>query len=631
MNGGKHRAAQHGKSTKYVSTTEEEAPWSTLCKNLITAYKKDEKAVVLQLYEELKAMPDLYDIYQASIAQESSQSASNTAQAKEEGEGEEEDTKSSVLGLLEFCWGRALLIARQLSSGDPDHIASFVNDFEELFGRHSDYLRVLALDADSALEALCLHQTIESCLSSDAVSAALHRFTLCDSNETRALLDFIRSNGVPLTRDVSEQLEKQFVMRMKNEDAEEVFEEMRALGVGPLTTCTYNIIFRKNDPFKYKKLIDYYEDMLDRGIAPELSTFRILSIVTKDESIYKRHFYYLAWRTAEKQRRGDEDERLPGQLFYASRLEELLVADHGAPIEALKRILNRMNLEGTPLLNDSPVLSVMLEKGCRHGHIEDTHQVLRLAAERGCNVTSATVLRVLKSNNPDRQRQTDILLRAALKSDELRPLEWSELLRHFVSNNMRTRAIRTFSAFVSRCLRFENEPIPFCLASTVMKLGPFVWVVGIVALLLATTNESLGAGVQLRMRDSASGERDREIVNALEICRWSRDSALLLSELQEDNVHNNTTTSPTSTTNNNNNNSSGKSNSNGKNASGALHSNGNGSNGNHRNHDSISWMSAMQMALMEMNFEKETVEVYRKKLTEAINSARKKASALKDN
>nr|CCC93307.1 unnamed protein product [Trypanosoma congolense IL3000] len=578
-----------------------QSAWISLCDKVLTAYKAGEDIVVLQHFEELKTLPDLEAFINS--AEQSPKSDSEPAPANGIREGISSDTRGPALERLEYCWGRALLAARRLAGDDNEHITSIVESFEQLFNCFSEYLRALAISADSALEVLQVYKMMEGPFSSRAVTAALHRFPVSDSNEVRVLLQFLCSNSVPLTHSAKEQLEKPFVMRMKSEDAEEVFKEMRDAGVEPVTTHPYSFIFMKNPPFKYMGLLDYYEDMLDRGILPVNSTFRILSRQTQNEGFANQHFSALARKNAGQPRRGDDEERGGTQIFFAYRLEELARNQPEATLDDALQVFRRMDVEGTSLVNGSAVLNVLLTSFCRTGHIEDTERVLRLAEERGCRPNGNTLHKVLKSGNPDRLHQAELILPKALEFGDVRHGEVLEILRCYVANGTRAKAMRIFRAFIIRWYQNPSEPVPFAVASLAMKLGPFDWALGVLAILLASVNEPLGMGVQSRMHDAVRDNRGRDIVRVLESHKWDRNSVLLAPQLQEPADSNN--------------------------QSGGRNGEWSPTNAHQRRENGLTWVSAMHVALMEMGVGKDVLHECKARLKAAIDAARKGSVTVK--
>ncbi|KEG09916.1 hypothetical protein DQ04_04451070 [Trypanosoma grayi] len=575
----------------YTSTTV--LPWDSLCEDIIGAYKAGQDIVVLQRFEELQAMPEL----DALVSAQPPDTATGSSSTPEE--------EAAALEKVEFCWGRALLAAKRIAGGDDEHIVTIVESFEERFERASDYLRVLAITADSALEVLRIHQLVEGHVSTDAVTAALHKFPTLDADEMRELIAFLQQNDVALTKKVAEQLEKRYVMRMKSEDAEDVFREMLAAGVEPVSTRPYNFIFMKSGPFKYMGLLNYYEDMLDRGIVPENSTFRILSKQTQNDGVANQHFSSLAWGNMAPHRRHDEDTRGGTQAFFSLRLEELARTKPETSLDTALQVFRRMEVEGTPLTNGSPVLSVLLRLFCRQGHPEDTKLVLRLTQERGCRPTSVTLQKLLKSRSPDRFNQAEIVLQRVAESGEVLQVDCVDLLRHFVVNNVRGKAVRVFSAFVVQGYRHPNEPVPFAIASMAMKLGPFDWALGVLALLLASVDKPLGRGVQSRMRYAAHDSRSREVLAVLERCDWKRERLLLADELQDHASGNRD---------NNSNNSNGVNGGDATRAGPNIHS---------RLDGGPTWLSSMHVALKEMGVEHEVIESYKTALVGAIEKAKR--------
>ncbi|KAF8304555.1 putative pentatricopeptide repeat domain containing protein [Trypanosoma cruzi] len=583
-------------------------PWDDLCEAIVAAYKAGQDIVVLQRFEELQAMPEL-DILLETQRPGGTTTATPTS-TKMNGNIHEEiaaaatatghPINADALGRVEFCWGRALLAAKRLAGDDDEHIFTIVEAFEQRFERPSEYLRVLAITADSALEVLRLHQLMEGSFSTSAVSAALHKFPSLTASETRELLEFLQANDVSLTKDLSEQLERQFVMRMKTEDAEDVFQEMCSAGVEPMSTRPYNLIFMKTLPFRHMSPVEYYLDMLDRGITPENSTFRILSKQTQNDGLVNQHFSSLAWKNSASNRRRDEDERGGTQIFFAMSLEELAKSKPDATLEEALHVFCRMDVEGTPLTNGSPVISALLTHFCRQGHLEDVERVLHLSQERGCRPTSVTVQKLLRGNHPDRFNQAEMVLQKVVEAGEVIQVECVDLLRHFVVGNIRNKAVRVFRAFVIQGHQHPNEPIPFAIASMAMKLGPFDWALGVMAILLATTDKPLGRGLQSRIRYTAHDARGREVLAVLEKCDWRHERLLSATELQEPE--------------NNSKNHSGN--------GGAAGATWTDPKNNQRVERSVTWLGALHVALTEMGVEPGVMEAYKNALLQAIERAK---------
>ncbi|RNE98345.1 hypothetical protein TraAM80_08867 [Trypanosoma rangeli] len=578
-------------------------PWRSLCDDILAAYKAKQDIVVLQRFEELQAMPELDLLLEVSRRCETT----TGAPIKTSMNGDIHDNTAATavavnadaLEKVEFCWGRALLAAKRLAGDDDEHIVTIVEAFEQRFERPSEYLRVLAITADSALEVLQLHQLVEGSISASAITAALHMFPSLTADRTRELLEFLRINDVSLTNEVSEQLEKHFVMRMKTEDAEDVFQEMCSVGVKPMSTRPYNLIFMKSTPFRYMSPVEYYLDMLDRGIAPENSTFRILSKQTQNDGFTNQHFRSLAWGNATSGRRRDEDERGGTQLFFAMTLEDLAKSKPEATLEEALRVFYRMDVEGTPLTNGSPVVSALLTHFCRQGHLEDAERVLLMSQERGFRPTSLTVQQLLRGNNPDRFNHAEMVLQQVVEAGEVIQVECVELLRYFVAEKIRSKAVRVLRAFVIQGYQHPSESIPFAIASMAMKLGPFDWALGVLAVLLATTDKPVGRGVQSRIRYTAHDIRSRELLAVLEKCDWKRERLLSAAELQEPESNNG--------------------NSGASDGGGAAWVN---PRNHHRPDRGLSWLGAMHIALKEMCVGSEVLEAYKKTLLQAIEKAK---------
>ncbi|RNF01013.1 uncharacterized protein Tco025E_08674 [Trypanosoma conorhini] len=579
-------------------------PWKSLCDDILAAYKAKQDIVVLQRFEELQAMPELDLLLEASRPGEATTGAPTKAPVNGDTHNNGATAASSAINadaleMVEFCWGRALLAAKRLAGDDDEHIVTIVEAFEQRFERPSEYLRVLAITADSALEVLQLHQLVEGSLSASAVTAALHKFPSLTSDEMRELLEFLRSNDVSLTNGLSEQLEKHFVMRMKTEDAEDVFQEMCSAGVEPMSTRPYNLIFMKPTPFRHMSPVEYYLDMLDRGIAPENSTFRILCKQTHNDGFTNQHFRSLAWGNAASNRRREEDDRGGTQLFFAMSLEDLAKSKPEATLKEALHVFRRMDVEGTPLTNGSPVVSALLTHFCPLGHLEDAERVLLLAQERGFRPTSATVQQLLRGSNPDRFNHAEMVLQQVVEAGEVIQVECVELLRHFVAENMRSKAVRVLRAFVIQGYQHPNEPIPFAIASMAMKLGPFDWAFGVLAILLATTEKPVGRGVQSRIRYTAHDIRSRDLLAVLEKCDWKRERLLSAAELQEPE--------------------SDSGNGGGSDGVGAVWA---GPKNHHRLDRGVSWLGAMHVALKEMCVGSEVLEAYKNALLRAIEKAK---------
>lgn len=581
-------------------------PWDTLCEGILAAYKTKEDIVVLQRFEELQVMPELDVLVSAQRPDIVKQTLTMTSgDAKGDSSAlSEASAISDALEKVEFCWGRAVLSAKRIAGDDDEHINLIVESFEQRFERPSEYLRVLAITADSALEVLRIHQLMEAHVSVRAVTAALHMFPSLSANETSELLKFLRANEISLTKEVTELLEKHFVLRMKTEDAEEVFHEMCAAGVNPVSTRPYNFVFMKTTPFKYMSLIEYYEDMLDRGITPENSTFRILSKQTQYEGFANQHFSTLAWGNSTANRHRDDGERGGTQVFFASRLTELARTKPEATLDEALRVFSRMDVEGTRLTNGSLVISALLIHCCHQENLEDAERVLNILKARGCHPTTATVQRVLKGNNPHRFHHAEMLIQRVVETGEVLQLVGLELLRYFVINNVRGKAVRTFRAYVVQSYRHPKEPIPFAVASMAIKLGPLEWALGVLAILLVSADKPFGRGIQTRMRHIAHDSRSRDVLAVLERCDWRRERLLTAPEFQE----------PAST------NSNG-----GADATNAAWADPKG----HPKPDrGVTWMGALHIALTEANVEPEVMEAYKTALLEAIETARKHRGSL---
>ncbi|ORC89541.1 uncharacterized protein TM35_000123160 [Trypanosoma theileri] len=599
------------------SSTASAYPWDGLCNRILAAYKEGEDISVLQLFEELQMMPEL------DVLIHTKQSATATELSEEKlnlMKDYSNNSDSAALEKVEFCWGRALLAAKRVAHDDDEHIVSIVENFEQRFERPSDYLRCLAITADGALEVLQIHQLVEGRVSAEAVTAALHKFPLRDAAETRDLLEFMRVNGVHLTRSIAEQLEKHFVKRMKTEDPEDVFCEMREAGVKPMSTRPYNFLFMKKTPFKQRDLLGYYEDMLDRGITPENSTFRILSKQTQHDGFANQHFSALAWgNTApQQQRRRDEAERGGTQVFFATRLEELARTSPDTSLDTALQVLRRMDVEGTQLTNGSPILGSLLLYFCHPTQPEDTERVLQLAQDRGCHPNSATVQKLLRDTSTTRFEQAEIVLQKVVEAGETLQVDCVDLLRYFVMNNKRSKAVRVFRAFVVHRYRHSNEQIPFAIASMAMKLGPFNWALGVLSILLASVDKPLGRGVQSRMRSAAHDVRSRDIIEVFNRCDWKRERLLLADELQERPFNGSSNT--TSTENNNNSSNNNNNNINNVNGGDSAYT---GSKSHNRLDGGPTWISAMHIALKEMNVDPKVMEAYKAILTDAIEKARR--------
>lgn len=289
---------------------------------------------------------------------------------------------------IETAWGVCLLAAREQTPDEEEHHIEMVVDFERLFERPSDLLRALNTKSRCAMDVLTKYTISEGKATPDVLMAALTKHAPHSTTELTEFVNYARTNDIRVTAPVAEALEKCYVRCMKTEGAEEVFERLLTVGLVPLSTRPFAMICNSKNLSKGKTILDYYELMLDYGIAPEPSILRILCKQCTGMEYASLHFtlkvksQMAAAEEASQAPQGSpshsgktsasqspppqpDSRRKNERAYFEKRLEDLAeLSREAAPLMEALKVVHRAEVEGTSLEGDTLLLSCILRLFC---------------------------------------------------------------------------------------------------------------------------------------------------------------------------------------------------------------------------------------------------------------------------
>lgn len=282
---------------------------------------------------------------------------------------------------VEVAWGMCLLISVESCPDEEEMHFMIIDTFENIFQRPSDYLRALREESGSAVELLTTYKAKEGSLPNDVIMAALNKHASANSSQLGELLDFLRAHEVPLTIAGAEVIEKQYVKCMKPEGAEEVFEKMLAARFVPMSNRPFAMLFNCKTVKRVKSVLDYYELMLDYGITPEISSLRLLCKQNVADYVHI-HFSMIqnnpviaggGAATATPNAAGgvsptppqETSKRKNERMYFEKRLMETLEENPDLPLLEAMKWIHRAEVEGTTLEGDTLLLNTLLLHCCK--------------------------------------------------------------------------------------------------------------------------------------------------------------------------------------------------------------------------------------------------------------------------
>lgn len=450
-----------------VATPPPPDPVTLACDKIFDAVKSEQYCQAMQAFEELQAL-DL----------------------------ERDDEQ---LPMITRAWGKALTGAEKLGS-DEEHLAEIVRDFEDRFGFKSPYLQAFLIDEPNAAAAVETLYRKFGLVSFDAIDGVLDKHKHTTRTEIQQLLNLLRLINTQISPEISGKLQRFYVVRMKSEDPETVFAEMIADGLEPTSFYPYNMIFVKGQT--RRPVMEYYDEMLDRGIKPDASTFRIL---VKNPQINKEEHAML--------RRRLRLETQPEEKY----MQMIRNCQNDGNWEEALRVVNRLMLEG--MEPDKYVFNYLIM--CCKRTPAQAEVFYKMMLDKGVQpnaVTFTNLITVSKdSKNSDSSERW--LQEMASRGIQMDIHNYAALLDSYVKAGQRGRAMQMFKAVI------EREDCGVAIYNTMMKLGPFDWALGCLACMLAEGLQPTGhtkSTIQYLARDDTSAE----LVDELHRCRWSKEDIL---------------------------------------------------------------------------------------------------------
>eukprot|EP00758_Cryptobia_borreli_P018466 Tbor_TRINITY_DN690_c0_g1::TRINITY_DN690_c0_g1_i1::g.1557::m.1557 len=400
-------------------------------------------------------------------------------------------------------WGRAAAACIK-SSGDVEHAQELVGEFETLVynSEPCSYLRARVVPGDRPAAVLQGYHKMQcGPIDDGAVDGCLDQFTDISGTDVLEFMAVLDSLNCEVTPKISERLQKCYVVRMKKEDPEVVLEEMKADGLTPTTPQPYNFIFFKPNCTR-KKLMEYYEEMLDLGIRPAASTLRIL---TKRSDLTKEEM-----NTLRRQMKG---EITPTE----AQMAKLRSISQDQNIEAAEKFIQRMCMEG--IVPDKHIYNTLLDR-CS-GNPGKAEEIYNQMLEKGIkpnNLTFTKLMSIWKDcklpEGVDRWVQE--MNKHSIKPDMGTA---SNLIDNYVRSGQRAKAQQQLVTILT-CQSGNVH-----MFNTLMKLGPFDFAVGVLGFLL-----SEGLHVAPSARTTITNlSRDpiaQSFVQELEKCDWESDRIL---------------------------------------------------------------------------------------------------------
>lgn len=455
-----------------ASDQQQQQPLS-LTQRIHDAYKSEQWWQVLMFYEQLAERPDVKS---------------------------DEDLKE-----VTRAWGRAILAAKHTKS-DEEHLEEMVQEFESQF-EPSPYLRALLTRSDDP--AAAIEEVVDlttGTLAAEAVEGVLDRFKSLTTEELRRVLKALRDHKFIISGDVSERIQKHFVLRMKNEDPEAVFREMTEAGLKPTQPNAFNFLFMKHNLTMNPMAL--YEQMIDLGIKPHLSTYRILM---KHPGLSKEDCAIMRRRA-----KGDTN---PDERY----MQAIRMMQQDNNIAGAERMYKRMLLED--IIPDKYVFNYIIM--CCHGAPQESLKWYEEMKKRNVLPNTVTFTNLMLV-----WRHTDKFAEMAefwVEEMKKRGLKM-ESHNHAVVVEALIGAGRQKSQKYFAELLASSEEIDIGIFNNMIKLGPLDWGLGILACIVACgaqPSHKTRNAIQALHKD-ATGQ---EIVDNLNRCGWDRVNILKNAQL----------------------------------------------------------------------------------------------------
>ena len=493
-----------------------------LCDRIFQAGKADNNIQVLQAYEELLTID-----------------ATEMARASDD---------AAALEQLTAAWGRAMIAAQRLHN-DDDHLAEMQRDHQDRVGFPSPYLRAIRIQGvGTPVQCLKKYIEVNGLATNDVVEGALARFPECPLADVRDLVHYCRddeAHRLALSESVLGKIQKRYLAAMRTgptpatvtsaaaeppqsetapaaaaanpstapDTAETVFQQMLEDGIRP-NIFTYTALFMC-PTLRLKTTMQYYDDMLSRGIAPIASTYKIIS----------RHGVGLSREQAAMFRR-----RAAGNMSLDEWQKNVLhkCAEDGEADKA-RNFYRQLKLEG-----------VILDR-CAYNHLvasckndaaraEEWLSVMSQDGQEPNAVTFTNLMHVHKESAQAAADHCERFFNLMTQTYKI-PCEihtCQVMLDALARSHQRQKLQQYFKAFLESAADVVS-PLLFNIA---MKIGPFDWCVGCFAAFLAhgyvpsmmPMNRTIMQGF---VRDDVS----RTIFDLFETCHWQRDAILTNAEL----------------------------------------------------------------------------------------------------
>lgn len=455
-------------------------PVVVLCSKMYDANKEDNNMLTLQLYDELIA---LVQEHHSEVVSE-----------------------AKTLDEVKRAWGWAIS-ASVKHLGDPDHAMDLAYDFEDTLngGEVCTFLRVQCAEGERPAEKLrgYHHQNLgpmdEGCV--DGILEYFRGATRTDVAELIANLEVV---GIPLTPSVREKLQQTYVFRMKKEDPEDVLEQMIADDLPPTNPKPFNMVFFKKELTK-KAAVDYYEQMLDLGIRPESSTFRLLASradLSKDHTAMAKTLL-----------KNSKEPIVGAPIFRMTALRQLSAKKD---VDGALKLLRRMDLEG--VIPDKQVLNQLIE--CARSDPDRAEQIYFDMKERGVkpNMTTFTKLCTIAKENRVRDG-VDMWVNEMLDQDIVPDSNVAPtIVDWYLRSGNRARAEQVLVRLIEMGSAFQ-------MYQQMMRFGPFDFALGLLACMIAE-EQPLTDVVRDSLRSLSRDPLTQQVVDELEACQWSVDAIL---------------------------------------------------------------------------------------------------------
>lgn len=452
-------------------------PVEQCCDRIFETFKADNFCETLAKYEELQSEPL-----------------------------EELDRSGPMFKSVVAAWGRALMAAWRMS-GDDEHMIEMLECFEERFGFASPYLLALLIDAPTIAEALqAFAANNPPPVPPEVVEALLDKYRQATPADIAELVRTMRELDIAIEGEVHEKLQKAFVFRMRAEDPEDVLREMIGLGIQPTQPHPYNFIFMKPTLKDGKDVMTYYTEMLDFGIRPHESTYRILSkrptLGRDDAAMFRR--------------------RVKGEMGVEERtLVRLRKCQTEGNEEEATRVYKRLLLEGVAV--DKNVFNTII-LCCRNKpeRIEFWYGEMLAQGVQPNTATFANIISVLKDTKEvdSADKWIEEMRARGVELDN----HSATLIDSYVKAGQRAKATHTFRNLL------EHNECSVTVYNTIMRLGPFDFAMGCLACLLG---EGLQPSAHTRstMHNLARDSISLDILGELQECEWASERILTRESL----------------------------------------------------------------------------------------------------